>query len=54
MKLKTYPNGDVYFGQMKENHMDGLGAILRPNVYLYFGKIKNKQAAGSGCFITNN
>lgn len=30
MKYKNYSNGDIFFGQIKDNHMNGLGALLRP------------------------
>lgn len=42
MKIKRYTNGDIYFGQLRENHMQGLGALLRPDSYMYIGKVVNK------------
>ncbi len=31
MKYKNYSNGDQFYGKIKNNHMNGLGVILRPN-----------------------
>ena len=41
MKLKHFSNGDIYFGQLNDGHMEGLGCLYWKDHYLYLGKISS-------------
>lgn len=43
MNLKHFSNGDIYFGQLTDGHMEGLGCLYRQDEYLYIGKILQKK-----------
>lgn len=51
MQYKNYSNGDMYFGYMRDNHMEGMGALMRPEKYLFIGKIKDKKPIGCGIYV---
>lgn len=51
MQYKNYSNGDMYFGYMRDNHMEGMGALMRPEKYLFIGKIKDKKPNGCGIYV---
>jgi hypothetical protein len=52
--LMLYPNGDIYFGNWKNDQRTGRGVLLEANGDTYDGKWKNDKRNGKGTFIDMN
>ena len=48
MVEKIYENGDLYFGQLKDDKKDGLGQLISKNGDFYLGNWSQDQKDGKG------
>ena len=48
---KTYDNGDIYVGPLKDGKKHGKGKYTSPNGFLYLGQFKNDKFHGQGINI---
>ena len=51
MQKKIYQNGDIYFGQLKDGHKNGIGIFIKKNVLIYIGYWKNSNPHGKGLLV---
>ena len=50
-KKITYPNGEIYIGEIKNDLPNGQGTYIFPNGETYIGEIKNGIFNGKGTYI---
>lgn len=54
MFIKKYENGDAYFGELSNNHKDGIGVFYSPGSSIYIGRFSSGKTAGVGVAIDRN